>query len=52
MTASSTSLGLFLVRDFHLRGGRGGMDIVLLLIGLAFAGVLVWVIERSGKRTT
>jgi len=30
-------------------GGRGGFEIVLLLAGVAFAGLLVWLIERSGR---
>ncbi|HEY9126820.1 MAG TPA: hypothetical protein VIM62_06820 [Acidobacteriaceae bacterium] len=30
-------------------GGRGGFEIVLLLVGIAFAGLLVWAIERSGR---
>ena len=33
-------------------GGHGGAGVVLLLIGLGFAGLLVWAIERSGKSTT
>jgi hypothetical protein len=31
------------------RGGHDGFEIVLLLAGVAFAGVLVWAIERSGR---
>ena len=31
-------------------GGRGGFEIVLLLAGIAFAGLLVWLIERSGRQ--
>jgi hypothetical protein len=50
MTNISNSLGLMLLRGFH--GGRGGADFVLLLVGLGFAGVLVWAIQRSGKPTT
>jgi hypothetical protein len=36
----------------HRFGGRGNAELGLLLIGLAFAGVLVWAIQRSGKPTT
>jgi len=50
MTNISNSLGLMLLHGFH--GGRGGADFVLLLVGLGFAGVLVWAIQRSGKPTT
>jgi len=36
---------------FHGFGGghRGGFEVVLLLVGVAFAGVLVWAIERSRR---
>ncbi len=50
MTASSTSLAMLTLARFG--GGRGGAEIVLLLIGLGFAGLLLWAIERSGKSTT
>jgi hypothetical protein len=50
---TNTSLGLILLRGFHgFHSRHGGMDIVLLLVGLGFAGVLVWAIQRSGKPTT
>ena len=54
ITTSSSSLAMLTVARFggHFGGGRGGADVVLLLIGLAFAGLLVWAIERSGKSTT
>ncbi len=48
MTISSSSLALMNLARF---GGRGGADFDLLLIGLVFAGVIVWAIERSGKTT-
>ena len=32
-------------------GGRGGGEIVLLLAGLVFAGLIVWAIQSSGKPT-
>jgi hypothetical protein len=48
MANSSNSLALLLLHGYRL-GGRGGADFVLLLIGLGFAGLLVWAIQRSGK---
>jgi hypothetical protein len=33
-------------------GGRGGAGLVLLLAGVAFAMLLVWAIQRSGRSTT
>jgi hypothetical protein len=50
MNTSSSSLAMLTLARFG--GGRGGAGFVLLLIGLAFAGLLVWAIERSGKSTT
>lgn len=50
MTNTSDLLGFMVLRGFH--GGRGGADFVLLLVGLGFAGLLVWAIQRSGKPTT
>jgi hypothetical protein len=50
MATPPSSLAVLLLRGDHF--GRGGADSVLLLIGLVFAGVLVWAIQRSGKRTT
>jgi len=47
----TNALAFVLLRGFHF-GGRGGAEFVLLLIGLGFAGVLVWAIERRGKSTT
>ena len=32
-------------------GGHGGGGFVLLLAGVAFAGLLVWAIQRSGRPT-
>jgi hypothetical protein len=50
---TNTSLGLVLFRGFHVfHSGHGGTDVVLLLVGLGFAGLLVWAIQRSGKPTT
>jgi hypothetical protein len=50
MAASSSSLAMLSFVRFG--GGRGGADFVLLLIGIGFAGLLVWAIQRSGNRTT
>lgn len=36
---------------FHGFGGRGGGEVVLLLAGLVFAGLIVWAIQSSGKPT-
>jgi len=52
MTISSSSLALLLLHGYHFGRGRGGADGVLLLIGLGFAGLLVWAIQRSGRSTT
>lgn len=47
---SASQLALMAMMRFHGFGGRrGGFEIFLLLGGLVFAGVLVWVIERSGR---
>jgi hypothetical protein len=40
------------IHGYRFGGGRGGAEFGFLLIGLAFAGVLVWAIQRSGKPTT
>jgi hypothetical protein len=39
------------IHGYRFGGGRGGAEFGFLLIGLAFAGVLVWAIQRSGKPT-
>jgi len=52
MTTSPSSLALLILHGYHFGGGRGGGEFVLLLIGLGFAGLLVWAIQRSGKSTT
>jgi hypothetical protein len=51
---TTSPLALILLDRFHFghTGGRGGADFVLLLIGLGFAGLLVWAIQRSGRSTT
>jgi hypothetical protein len=49
---TSSSLALFLMDAFRFGGRGGGGFVVLLLIGLIFAGVLVWAIQSSGKSTT
>lgn len=48
--ASANMLAATFIHRFG--GGRGNTEFGLLLIGLAFAGVLVWAIQRSGKPTT
>jgi hypothetical protein len=45
-----TADALALLR-FHGFGGRGGGEIVLLLVGVVFAGLIVWAIQSSGKPT-
>lgn len=45
---SASQLALLRFHGFRPQG-RGGFEIVLLLAGIAFAGLLVWVIERSGR---
>jgi hypothetical protein len=52
MTPFSSSLATILLRGHHFGGGRSGAEYVLLLVGLGFAGVLVWAIQRSGRSTT
>jgi len=44
-------MAMLLLHGFHL-GGRGGTQTVLLIVGLGFAGLLVWAIQRSGRSTT
>jgi len=48
--ANATMLAATFIHRFG--GGRGNTEFGLLLIGLAFAGLLVWAIQRSGKPTT
>ena len=47
----STSQLAFLRFHGFRPAGRGGFEIVLLLAGIAFAGLLVWIIERGGRPT-
>jgi hypothetical protein len=51
MTSHSNSLASLVLRGNHFGGPRGTTETVLLLIGLAFAGLIVWAIEHS-RRTT
>jgi hypothetical protein len=45
-------MAMILLDRFHFgHPGRGGAGYVLLLIGLAFAGLLIWAIQRSGRTT-
>ena len=48
--ANANMLAAIFIHRFG--GGRGNAELGLLLVGLAFAGVLVWAIQRSGKPTT
>jgi len=54
LTSVSNSLAASVLRfhGFRSGGGHGGTEVVLLLVGLGFAGLLVWAIQRSGKPTT
>jgi hypothetical protein len=53
MITSSSPMAMILLDRFHFgHAGHGGADYILLLIGLAFAGLLVWAIQRSGRSTT
>ncbi|WP_263358432.1 hypothetical protein [Acidicapsa ligni] len=44
-------LAFILLRGHRFGGAHGNAEFVLLLVGLGFAGVLVWAIQRSGKNT-
>jgi hypothetical protein len=50
-TFNPKALALIYRHGDHFGGRRGNSEILLILVGLAFAGVLVWVIQRSGKPT-
>jgi hypothetical protein len=50
--AISNSLAASVFHGFRFGGGRGGTQVILLVVGLGFAGLLVWAIQRSGKSTT
>ena len=50
--ASANMLAASFIHGYRFGGGRGNAELALLLVGLAFAGVLVWAIQRSGKPTT
>jgi hypothetical protein len=41
-----------MMRFGHFGGRGGGAEVVLLLVGLCFAGLLFWAIGRSGRSTT
>jgi hypothetical protein len=45
---TATENALAMVR-FHLGGGRGGGGFVLVLVGLVFAGALIWAISRPNR---
>ncbi len=44
-----SALAFVRLHGYHV-GARGASEFVLILAGLAFAGVLIWVIQRSGSR--
>ena len=50
---SLSPVTLMMMARFHgfRPAGHGGFGMVLLLAGVAFAGLLVWVIARSGRPT-
>lgn len=51
MAATANSLALLRFGHFHLgHFGRGGGSGFLLLIGIAFAAVLIWAITRPQRR--
>jgi hypothetical protein len=52
MTNNPSSLATLILRNGHFGPTHGTTQIVLVLIGLAFAGLIVWAIERNGKATT
>jgi len=48
----SNACSLALLRFHGYRGGgHAGTELILLLVGVAFAGVIVWAIQRSGRPT-
>jgi hypothetical protein len=44
------SLGMFVSHGSRY-AGRGAAEWALLLVGFAFAGLIVWAIQSSGRRT-
>ncbi len=45
------SMAMVLTGTDRLSSRSDGMETLLLIVGLAFAGVLVWAIQRSGRTT-
>ncbi|HTJ29288.1 MAG TPA: hypothetical protein VL346_02225 [Acidobacteriaceae bacterium] len=45
---SASQMAMLRFHGFR-RGGHDGLELALLLLGVVFAGLLVWVIERSGR---
>jgi len=43
------SNSLAMMRFGHFGGRGGAAEVVLLLVGLCFAGLLFWAIGRSGR---
>lgn len=53
MASIGNALALMRFGGFHFGhfGGRGGGSGVLLLVGVAFAGVLIWAITRPSRNS-
>lgn len=53
MAAYENALALMRFGWFHFGhfGGRGGNSGVLLLVGVAFAGVLIWALARPSRNS-
>jgi hypothetical protein len=51
MVMHPSSLASLYFRGYH-SAARGNTELVLVLIGLVFAGLMVWAIERSGRATS
>lgn len=47
LTTTANAMALVRFGGFH--GGRGGGGFILVLIGLAFAGALIWAISRPNR---
>lgn len=50
LTSIANAFAISFFRGYR-PAGRGSMEVVLLLVGLVFAGLLVWAIQQSGKPT-
>jgi hypothetical protein len=52
MNLPSNSVASIILRGNHFGAARGTTQTVLLLIGLVFAGVLFWAIERNRRASS